>query len=328
MSPPPRLLFITSTRIGDAVLSTGLLRHLIAEMNGPRVTIAAGPAAAPLFEGVPGLERIIPVSKARHGRHWLTLWGQVAPHLWHTVVDLRRSALAWTLLARRRLVLGREDCDSHRVRHIASVAGLAEAPPSPHLWTRPEDEAAATTLLGPEDGRPLLGLGPTANWRGKVWRAGRFAELVERLTAPTGLLPGARVAVFGGPGEQEQAAPVLAAVPAERRLDLVGTVPLLTAACVLRRCALYIGNDSALMHMAAAVGTPTLGLFGPSRENHYAPWGHRAAAVRTDLAYDDLFPPGYNHLTTETLMDSLPVGKVEAAARALWHRCCEDGPRP
>ena len=53
MSPPPRLLFITSTRIGDAVLSTGLLRHLIAEMNGPRVTIAAGPAAAPASEPGP-----------------------------------------------------------------------------------------------------------------------------------------------------------------------------------------------------------------------------------------------------------------------------------
>ena len=65
-----RILYITATRIGDAVLSTGLLSHLIGLHPEARFTIAAGPAAAPLFEAMPGLERSIAVPKERFGLHW------------------------------------------------------------------------------------------------------------------------------------------------------------------------------------------------------------------------------------------------------------------
>ena len=78
--------------------------------------------------------------------------------------------------------------------------------------------------------------------------------------------------------ERPQAAPLLAAMPAGPRIDLVGRTDLLTAAAVLRRCTLFIGNDTGLMHIAAASGTPTLGLFGPSPVEQYAPWG-RCTAV-------------------------------------------------
>jgi heptosyltransferase-3 len=83
---------------------------------------------------------------------------------------------------------------------------------------------------------------------------------------------------------------------------------------------MFIGNDTGLMHVAAAVGTPTLGLFGPSPIARYAPWGKCTAVVRTEDPPESMFPPGFNHLTTDTLMDSLSVDAVEAAARQLWRR--------
>ena len=116
-----------------------------------------------------------------------------------------------------------------------------------------------------------------------------------------------------------QALPLLAAIPAHRLIDLVGRVDLLTAAAALRRCALFIGNDTGLMHMAAAAGTPTLGLFGPSPIEKYAPWGSRTAVVRTAHPPETMFGPGFNHLTTDTLMDSLSVEMAELAARRLCH---------
>src|SRR5581483_2542267 len=156
------------------------------------------------------------------------------------------------------------------------------------------------------------------NWRGKTWRAERFAALVQRLTAAEGLLPGARVAVLAAAHERAQAAPALAAVPAARRIDLVGATDLLTAAAVLKRAALFIGNDTGLMHMAAAVGVPTLGLFGPSPAARFAPWGDRTAIVRTPLSPEELTSaPGYDYRTTDTLMDGLEVDAVAAAAQAL-----------
>src|SRR3546814_14314158 len=83
----------------------------------------------------------------------------------------------------------------------------------------------------------------------------------------------------------------------------------------LKRCALYVGNDSGLMHIAAASGIPTLGLFGPSRPENYAPWGERSAVARTAVAYDDLFPPGYDHRRS----DKRRVGtECVSTCRSRW----------
>ena len=72
------ILFITATRIGDAVLSSGLVRRLADEIPNARFTIVAGPAAAPLFADVPNLDRVIVFEKAKNGRHWFDLWRKVA----------------------------------------------------------------------------------------------------------------------------------------------------------------------------------------------------------------------------------------------------------
>jgi ADP-heptose:LPS heptosyltransferase len=311
------ILFITSTRIGDAVLSTSLLDHIIRTHPGARLTVACGPAAAPLFEAVPGLARVIVMRKRRAALHWLDLWRQVAPKAWSLVVDLRASAIAWLLIADERRVFRPRPAERiHRIQQLARLFDLPE-PPSPRLWTEPSHEVAAAALI---PAAPVLALGPTANWRGKTWRAERFAELVSRLTAPSGILPGASVAVFGAPDEREAARPVVESIPAARRIDLVGRADLLTAYACLKRCALYVGNDSGLMHIAAAAGIPTLGLFGPSRPENYAPWGERTAFVRTAVPYDDLFAPGFDHRTTDTLMDSLSLDAVAQAAESLWRR--------
>lgn len=74
------------------------------------------------------------------------------------------------------------------------------------------------------------------------------------------------------------AAPVLAAL-GERAVDLVGNLSLPEVAAVLSRCVLFVGNDSGLMHLSAAAGTPTLGLFGPTRVEEYAPAGRHAATA-------------------------------------------------
>src|ERR1700691_6656654 len=87
-----KILFVTATRIGDAVLSTGLLAYLIGRYPGASITVAAGPLAAPLFEAVPGLKRIIVVDKKKFALHWAKLYLAVAASRWDLVVDLRGSA--------------------------------------------------------------------------------------------------------------------------------------------------------------------------------------------------------------------------------------------
>ncbi len=313
-----RILFVTSTRIGDAVLSSGLLDHLIATYPGARITIACGAEAAPLFEAVPGLERLIPMVKRPFSLHWLALWSHAVAALWDLVVDLRGSALAWAVPARNRRVLPPGEKAEHRVERLARLFDLAE-PPSPRVWLAPRHEQAAAQLI--PDGGPVLALGPTANWAPKTWPAENFAELVALLTGADGILPGARVAVFGAAGERANADKLIREIPAPRCIDLIGRIDLPTVAACLRRSALYIGNDSGLMHLAAAAGCPTLGLFGPSPTVHYAPWGTHTAVAETEIPYAELVgAPDFDHLAKDNLMYSLSVDKVARAAEALWRR--------
>jgi len=314
-----RILFITATRIGDAVLSTGLLSYLVKRYPEASFTIAAGSAAAPLFEPVPGLETLIVITKEPFGLHWLRLWRQCLGHRWDMVVDLRRSAIGWLLLTKKRHILPKSAGAEHRVELLAATLGLQDAPPAPHIWTDAGHETAAAGII--PQGKAVLALAPAANWRGKQWRPERFTELATRLTGPGGILPDAPIAVFAAEGERAAIEPVLAGIPKDRLIDTVGKIDLPTVAACLKRCTLFIGNDSGLMHLAAACDIPTLGLFGPSREEHYAPWGPHSGRVRTRESYDTLTgAENYDHRTTGTLMDGLSVGRAEEAARALWRR--------
>ncbi len=322
----PSLLFVTSTRLGDAVLSTGVLGHCLERLPGARVTIAVGPVAAPIFRRVPGLERVHVMAKRAGGAHWLDLWARTVVRPWSLVVDLRGSALAWLVLASERLVLGKGRRQEHRVEELGRLVGRGDAPPAPRLWIGPEESSLAGRLV--PDGAPVLALGPAANWRAKTWRAERFAELALRLTR-SGPLQGARVAVFGAAGEEAAVRPVLDSLPTDRRIDLVGRIDPLEAAACLARCRLFVGNDSGLMHVAAAVGMPTVGLFGPSPVEHYRPWGRWTAVARTPMGPAELMAdPAWNHRTSDTLMDGLDVDEVERVTQGLLGKVEREGGWP
>lgn len=316
-----RILFITATRVGDAVLSTGILNKLLSDHPRARVTVACGPAAAGLFEAVPGLERLIVLDKMLLSMHWLRLWALTVGRRWDVLVDLRNSSIYYSLPAVKRFRMGRSRDDSHRVVQLARVLGLQDSPPAPVVWLNDAQKGLAKKLI--PDGPPVLAVGPTANWRAKTWRVEHFVELVNRLTGPNGILPGARVAIFGRDDERPQALRLIDAIPKERCLDLVGHLDLGEVAACLARSTFYVGNDSGLMHLAAATGVPTLGLFGPSREDLYAPWGHNTAYARTPAPFAEIFPENFNHRTSDTLMDPLTVDMAESAAVALWRRVAE-----
>ncbi|MEI7710594.1 MAG: glycosyltransferase family 9 protein [Rhodospirillales bacterium] len=264
-----RILFVTSNRLGDAVLSTGLLNHLLRTHPDARFTVVCGPVAAGLFARMPRLERIIALEKRQMGGHWLGLWASVATTWWDLVVDIRGSALSWLVPTRRRAIMRRST--GHKTMQLAAVLGV-NPPPLPVVWTAPEDRAKAAALL--PAGRTIVALAPTANWLPKIWPPERFIAAFQAL--PSG---DAVAAVIAGPGDTERAmaAPLLAALPGA--IDLVGCLTLPEIAAVLARVSLFVGNDSGLMHLAAASGAPTIGLFGPTNATEYGPAGPNAKVV-------------------------------------------------
>jgi heptosyltransferase-3 len=320
-----RILFVTSNRLGDAILSTGLLDHLIRTYPDCRITVVCGPVAAELFARMPNCERVIVLDKRRWSLHWPLLWAVAARRRWDMVVDIRGSGLAWMVRAKRRAVM--RPRPGHKLSQLAAVLGI-DPPPLPVAWFSAEDAARAAALLppglrlallsglpagrqaapspppptDPQSGPPLVALAPTANWTQKVWPAERFVALFRALVS--GPLPGAVPLILAGPGaaERAMAAPVLAALP--EAIDLVGRLSLPEVAACLSRAALFVGHDSGLMHLAAAAGAPTLGLFGPTPADEYAPAGRHTAVV----------------IAMGREMADLPVERAFAAAERLIAR--------
>ena len=326
---PPRfpVLFVTASRVGDAVLSSGLIGRLAQEMPHARFTIVASPLTAPLFRDTPELDRVIALEKGPVGGHWVKLWRQVRGRRWGLIVDMRGSALARVLNARRRAVhrpLPAAMEPIHKVLEAARVLKLDDEPPSPHLFTSLETQAGADALLAGGSG-PILAIAPAANWVGKTWPAERFAVLAAELLAPTGPMANGRLLLLGGPSDRFAAEAVRRVIPRARLVDTVGRVDLLTAYALLRRARLFVGNDSGLMHLAAAAGAPTLGLFGPSDERLYAPWGPKARVQRGPRGFDAFksIDPQLNQVVCH--MFDLPTTWVLAAAKRLLEET-EDQP--
>lgn len=311
------ILFITATRIGDAVLSSGLIHKLKDEIPNARFTVVAGPDAAPLFLDTPGLDEIIVFAKERDGGHWFKLWRKVSRKRWGLVVDLRGSAINRFLSTRRRAVKRRHAGPPvHKVVEAARLLKLEDDPPAPFLYTDAETEARADELTAGEG--PILALAPAANWVGKTWPAERFAQVAIQMLGRGGPMEGGRLMVLGGPQDAGVVATLRHVAPKSRFIDLVGHADLITAYACLKRARLFVGNDSGLMHLAAAAGAPTLGLFGPSDEQLYSPWGPHTRTVRGARTLEQIRRADPEFRQEICHMMDLNVRTVVDAARALY----------
>ena len=135
----------------------------------------------------------------------------------------------------------------------------------------PEAEARVASLLSAAGlaQQRFIQLHPTSRWMFKAWTESRNAELIRRLVRD-----GHRVVLTGAPDAREKA--IAGRILAEAQpgvTDLSGQLTLRELAALTSRARLFFGVDSAPMHIAAAVGTPVVALFGPSSETVWGPWG-------------------------------------------------------
>lgn len=274
---PQRILFIAPTRIGDAVLATALLRHIEAMHPQAQVTIATSELAAPLYEAYPLLERIIPLQKKKYSGHWIDLLKQVMGTRWYSVWDMRGSATSYVLRTKYRHRFRGSDAPKPKVEQYADSLHTGKLP-YPGLWTSATHRADAATAL--PDGGKYLVLAPTANFAGKEWPMEYFIALAKQLLSENGSCSDWRPVIISAAHERPRAVKLVEALSAFRPVDLThGTLPLLSVYACMQRAHGFIGNDSGLMHMAAAAGIPTLGLFGITPAAIYGPYGLRTRAV-------------------------------------------------
>jgi ADP-heptose:LPS heptosyltransferase len=138
--------------------------------------------------------------------------------------------------------------------------------------------AAWLRALPPDGGRRWLGVGPGSKMPAKRWPEERFATVVKNLVATHDIWP----VIFGGPEDRAVGERLLSA--AGRGYNAAGALTLRGSVAALRRCALYLGNDTGTMHLAAAAGTPCVVLFS-AREwpGMWLPYGVRHQILRTQI---------------------------------------------
>ena len=305
-----KVLFVTSNRIGDCVISSGILREIARQVPGAEITVACGRPPAPFFRSAPGVERVIVLDKKKAAGHWLDLWRQVVGTRWALVIDIRGSALAYLLNAERRIVYNRRwETGLPKVEMVSNLMG-APAPLEPELFIDDRARAEAAAVIDPALATapgPIIALAPIAHQPGKSWPAERWGLLVERLKAEP-RFAGWRFMPVGGPGDRPPATPALQAAGA-LAIDFVGQGDILASAAAIDRAALFVGNDSGLMHVAAAAGKPTLGLFGPTEWWLYGPRGPRTAMAASNPVRGEFAP-----------IEALTVDRVFEAVIALHDR--------
>jgi len=283
--PAPQVLFVTSNRIGDCVISSGVIREIGRQLPGAEITVVAGRPPAPLFRAAPGVVEVIAWDKKPMAGHWFDLWGRARGTRWDLVIDVRGSALAWGLNARRRVVYSRKlETGRRKVETATAMMGATE-PLHPEIFLDDRARAEAAAVIDPQlaggaGPGPILALAPIAHQPGKSWPADRWGQLVERLKKEP-RFDGWRFMPVGGPGDRPPATPALETA-GPRGIDFVGKGDILTSAAAIDRASLFVGNDSGLMHVAAAAGRPTLGLFGPTEWWLYGPWGPRTRTVASN----------------------------------------------
>ena len=168
----------------------------------------------------------------------------------------------------------RPDSDVHVTTYLLRTLhtiGIEPPPLVPQIALPPQQ-------LGKQGAEELcVGLHPGSGSPEKNWPAARFAEVAERLVQTWS----ARVVLFAGPAETEQLAAISRRIPAPT-LRIAQNAPLPEVAEVLRQCHLYLGNDSGVSHLAAAVGVPTIAIFGPSNPRVWRPVGRQVIVLHTD----------------------------------------------
>jgi heptosyltransferase III len=306
-----KVLLIGNTRIGDFILSSGLIVHLLETYPDLRLTIACGYLCEPLTRHIPRVERVILIYKKPLKKHWFDLWHEVLDTHWDIIIDLRNSFVSRLTQKEKVYRLIRPTGKLHKVEEYARIMKLSP-PPSPKIWIDEEHRAFARKII--PDKLRVIGIGPGASHLFKRWPAENFAELCEKLIASDGPYPDAKIAVLGSPIERAPAKPIFDRLPGDKLIDLIGNTDLLKAAAILKRCSLYIGNDNGQMHMSAAMGTRTIGLFGPTPPELYRPWGKDCSFVCSERSQQELAQiEKLIGRDSECLMTGLKVEAVQSA---------------
>ncbi len=334
----PRILIVRLSALGDVIHGLPVACALREAMPQATIGWVVEGRNADLIDDHPAIDHII-----RAPRGWLKspsavfeLRRRLRALKFDVTVDLQcltKSAIAaWLSGAKRRIgkagVHGRELSKwfhnelvavegEHVIDHYLETLqplGIVSPRVRFDLPEREADCAMAEQLMRSHRMVPrrFAVLNPGAGWNSKLWPADHYGEVARRLMADFGM---SSLAVWGVPSEQSLAEAIVAASKGAAKLAPPTTVPELASLC--RRAALFLGSDTGPMHLAVAVGTPTISLHGPSRAEWCGAYGRQN--IRVQAKYED-GSSLERRQADDSAMRAISVDMAYAACRELLDR--------
>lgn len=341
--PPERILCTKLKHIGDVLLMTPAIHALHAAWPTSRIAALVPRGTEGVLAGNPDLDEVLVHDRTEGCRgSWRTIRAlrAYAPDL---VLEMgqgdREAVLGWLSGASarvgyapkgsggwRRMLLTRMvpwNGQTHVIEanlELVRSCGIPAKADRPVLVVEPQARARVAAQLaaaGLRPDQPLVVVHPVSRWLFKAWPETGCAEVIQHLVRRTGVA----VALTSGPEAREtEAAKRILARAAVPTIDLVGRTSLIDLAAVLERAQLFLGVDSAPMHMAAALGIPVLALFGPSGELHWGPWGDGHVVLASPYLCRPCGRDGCLGTKRSDCLEAIPAQAVIQAAEPMLGR--------
>lgn len=325
----PRILVWKLSALGDVVLSVPSLRAIRNKYRNAHISLAVGRSAYEIVARCPYVNDIVIFDPKKKGRGLILQWRfarRLAAGAYDLSIDLQNTRtthlLSWLAGIPVRVGYYRKCgwCLNHPVRlpkvamapiahqhHLLREYGIPADGETLEIWPSALDHQRAEELLGAAS-HPLVGIHPggSRRWKTKRWDLERWIRLTDILVRK-----GVKVVVVGGPEEKELGECFRRSVSPEP-LILLGQTNLIELACLIQRCDVFLAHDSASLHLAAAVGTTTVALFGPTDPRRHVPPTLIGQVIKKDLFCSPCYSPRCR-IFTHACMKRISVEEVLAA---------------
>jgi lipopolysaccharide heptosyltransferase II len=352
LNTPNSILIIKPCCLGDVLLATPVVAALRRAFPEARIDFAVGGWSRAMVQNNPHLDGLVDCGQVGSGRgyswrEYLDLVRRIHAGKYETCFVLDRSPLIG-LLSYLGGIQHRVGLDSqgrgfsltvgvpvldpkHEAElYLDTVRAVGIEVKEPRLGFYPTEEdcrhVAEMLALSPAEGlrtapqaplvviHPAGGSNPGMTLSAKRWPPQRFAALADRLIEERG----AQVLLVGGPGDE----PIAAAIKDGMRQepwDLTGQLTLGQLGALLKRCDLFIGHDTGAMHLAVAMGTPVVAIFGPSDPQMYGPYGENSVALWRDVGCNPCLLHGRWDSTCRRFrcIEAITVERVWKAVKAF-----------
>lgn len=302
------ILVVGYSRIGDTILATSLINHLLQKHSEAEFTIVTSTISKDIYQDMPRLKKLIVIDKKKYGGHWYRIWDIVKDKKWELVVDLRSSYLSYFLETKERKIFkGNEQ--EHKIKQFAKLL-KCKNDIKPTIWA--DQNKYINILKAKKISENYICVAPISNWQGKDWPMDKYYQLFD-----DPFFENYEIVILGASNKASDNTKIknLKESLSIKVNNLMNNANMIETYFILKSSILFLGSDSSNMHLSSAAGIPTIGLFGPTNDKVYGPTGKNNLTIRTSTKYDELIndkkftlknPPSYlKEIKVSSVLESI-----------------------